>query len=263
MRNGDWPNNPAAQSCEASYFAAILKLKMGKYRYYQHRKHKSNMKILFSFLTVLMTVAFFVAGVVYLIARTFGQMVSWSPDSKVFKRLLEGLRSRLSAESGSLVPWDREMLGLLSLNRVNEKKPGWFNPLQSAQFTTIYQEPVLAYVTQQSGKMRVTVARTSDREFIFRQKDRETEIWLGGQPLGLFVDGAFLAPGKGSKLLARLDDRSDEAQSPVLLGNSTALTLSNPARSSSPNPRALTLLRELTPDEENIAMALIFLRLTS
>ncbi|MCC6462263.1 MAG: hypothetical protein IT260_17480 [Saprospiraceae bacterium] len=217
---------------------------------------------LFSFITIVLTIAFLVTGIVHLIARAFAQILSWDPESRAFKRMLETLRHRLSAERSSLVPWDREMLSLLSLNRINERKPGWFNPLSSGQFTTIYQEPVVAYVFQSSGNIRVTLAQTNDREFIFRRKGKETEIWMNGQPFGLFIDGALLAPGKGSKLLARLDNRPEEAQSPLILGNNTALTLNNPQRASSPNPRALSLLRDLNPEEENQALALALMQLT-
>lgn len=233
---------------------------MAKYLYIKHRNTRSDMKILFGLFTVLLTVAFFIVGVVYLIARVFGQ-IAWNPESKAFKRLLESLRARLKKQSANLVPWDHEMPGLLSLNRINEKKSGWFDPVSSGQLTTIYQEPVLSYVTQNAGKVRLTLARTSDREFILRQKGRETEIWLNGQPFGLFLDGNLLAPGKNARILARLDDRGDETQSPLLLGNSPAVTLSNPERKSGPNPRALTLLRELTPEEENAALAMALVKM--
>lgn len=233
---------------------------MAKYRYTRHRNIRKNMKFLFSFITLLATVAFFVTGIVYMIARTFGQ-IAWNPESKAFKRMLEALRRRLKTQATNLIPWDHEMLSLLSMNKVNEKKPGWLNPVSSGQFTTIYHEPVLAYITQNTGKVRLTVARTSDREFIFRQKDKETEIWLDGQPFGLFTGGTLLAPGKGTRQMARLDDRPDESQSPLILGNNPALTLGNRERASSPNPRVLTLLRELSPEEENTALALALLRL--
>lgn len=218
------------------------------------------LRALFSFFTILLTLAFFVTGVVYLIAQTFGS-IAWKPDSKAFKRVLESLRNRLKPLASNLVPWDSEMLALLSLNRINEKKAGWFSPVSSGQFTTIYQEPVVAYITQRTGKVSVTLVRTSDREFILRKKDRETEIWLNNQPFGLYADGALLAPGKGSKLLARLELKPDEAQSPLLLGEATAATLSNPDRVTSPNPRALTLLRNLNAGEENVTLAVALLSL--
>ncbi|MBK9338669.1 MAG: hypothetical protein IPM98_19920 [Lewinellaceae bacterium] len=218
------------------------------------------MRTLFSLLTIVLTTAFFITGIIYFIARAFGQ-IAWNPESKAFKRMLEVLRGRLNPVAQNLVPWDHEMLGLLSLNRVNEKKPGWFSPVSSGQITTIYQEPVVAYVTQQMGKSSVTIARTSDREFILRKKDKETEIWLNNTPFGLFVDGALLAPGKGSKLLARLEHQSDEVHASLILGNAKAVVLSNTEHASGPNPRAMTLLQELDPEAENIALAMALLRL--
>jgi len=218
------------------------------------------MRALFSLLTVLLTTAFFVVGIVYLIARTFGQ-IAWNPESKAFKRMLDRLRGRLQAVRTDLVPWDHEMLGLMSLNRANERKPGWFNPFSTGQITTIYQEPVVAFVTMQTGKVSVTVARTSDREFVFRKKDKETEIWHNGVPFGLYAGGVLLAPGKGAKLLARLEHKPDEVHSSLILGNAKAVVLSNAEHASGPNPRAMTLVQELDPESENIALAMALLRL--
>lgn len=213
------------------------------------------MRILFSFFTILLTMAFFVSGVVYLIARTFGK-IAWNPESKAFKRMLERLRGQLSKVATDLVPWDNEMLSLLSLNRINEKKPGWFSNISSGQITTIYQEPVIAYVTQTVGQTSVTVVRTSDREFVLRRKGKETEIWLNNKPLGLYVDGVLLSPGKGSNMLARLENKPEELESPLVLGDITAATVRNPKRADGPNPRALTLLRELDPKEESLTLAI-------
>ncbi|TNE66885.1 MAG: hypothetical protein EP344_02225 [Bacteroidetes bacterium] len=212
------------------------------------------MRALFSLLTVLLTIAFFVTGVVYLLSRAFGSF-SLDPKSRAFKRMLQTLRSRLNTVASDLVPWDHEMLSLLSLNRIKEKAPGWFNAVSSGQFTTIYQEPVVAYVSQRVGKSHVMVVRTSKHEFIMRRKGKETEIWLDNKPFGVFVDGVLLAPGKNSHMLAKVEDKPEEDFSPLLLGNATAATLNKPDRAKSPNPRALTLLRELDMEEEQVALA--------
>lgn len=209
---------------------------------------------------MVLTAGVFISGVVYVISKTFVQMLS-NPDSKAWKKTIGRLRERLNKRYPNLIPWDKEMLSLLSLNRANEKKPGWFNPVSSGQITTIYQEPVVAFVTQQMGKSSITMARTSDREFIFRKKGKETEIWLNNVPFGLFVDGALMAPGKGSKLLARLEEKPDETHSSLILGNAKAVVLSNAGRAGGPNPRAMTLLHELDPEAENVALAMALLRL--
>lgn len=222
------------------------------------------MVILIDLLTIVFIAVCIVIGVVFVIAKVISG-ISFNPLSAAWKRMLEKLRARLQRQiaGNRLVAWDHEMLGLLSLNRSVLKKPGFFDPTAEGVFTTIFHEPVLAYASQKSGADSVTVARTSDREFIYRQKGRETEIWLNGQPFGVFVDGALLAAGRGSRLLAQLDlSASAEAQLPVLIGNATAGAISNPSRSTSPNPRALTLLRELGPEEENALLALTILQMT-
>ena len=200
--------------------------------------------IAFVFITVCVLI-----GIVYMIAKLISG-ISFNPLSAAWKRMLEKLRARLQKQiaGNKLVPWDQEMLGLLSLNRSMLKKPGFFDSMTEGVFTTIFHEPVLAYAAQKSGADSVTVARTSDREFIYRQKGKETEIWLNGQPFGTFVDGALLAAGRGSRLLAQVDNTANaEMQLPVLMGNNTAASISNPSRSSGPNPRASVRVRPTMP----------------
>lgn len=206
--------------------------------------------------------SFFITSIVYFIARAVGQL-SLNPKSAAWKRMLEKLRERVRKQAAkNLVPWDAEMLALLSSNRATMKKPGYFDLYSEGVYTTIYQEPVLVYAGLKTGKTSVLVANTSDREFIFRQKDKETEIWLNEQPFGLLVDGTLLAPGRGSKMLARMEATGSEASLPVFIGDKTAAAITNPELASGPNPRALTLLRTLDAQEENALLALAILKMT-
>lgn len=217
------------------------------------------MRFFFILLMLVFLAGSFIVGIFYLIAKVLGQ-INFNPESQAWKKTLEELRARLRAQAaGALVPWDKEMLALLALNRSNVRKAGFFNSTAEGVFLTIFQEPVLAYVTQKSSNTGVIVARTSDREFIFRLKGKETEIWLNGQPLGVLVDGSLLAAGKTSRLLAQIEKKIGEAQFPILLGNAVAASIANPALADSPNPRALTLLREVSSEEESILLALTIL----
>jgi hypothetical protein len=219
------------------------------------------MRIFFFLITLVVSAGFFISGVVMLLARAIGQL-SLNPQSAAWKRTLAKLRERIRKQAAkNLVPWDAEMLGLLSTNRTIIKKPGFFDLYSEGMYSTIYQEPVLVYAALRTGKTSVLVASTSDREFIFRQKDKEIEIWLNEQPLGLFIDGTLLAPGRGSKLLARMEGGT-EASLPVLIGDKTAAAITNPEQASGPNPRALTLLRTLDLNEENALLALTILKMT-
>ena len=231
--------------------------------FFHKKKKRKKMRFLFGFLLLILMAGSFVVGIFYLIARALGR-INFNPESQAWKKTLEALRDRLKTQAaGALVPWDREMLSLLSLNRLNAKKPGLFNSVSEGVFTTVFQEPVLAYSEQKSGGTAVIVARTSDREFIFRLKGKETEIWLNGQPFGIFVEGSLIAAGRNGRLLAQVNRDPAEAQFPVTLGSAVAASIANPAKADAPNPRALTLLRELATEEEHALLALTILVLVS
>ena len=205
----------------------------------------------------------FIIGMFYLISRVLGQL-NLDPESQAWKNTVERLRARLQSQAaGALIPWDKETLSLLSLNQTMVKKPGLIGSTYEGVFTTIYQEPALAYAAQKKGSTSVLIARTSDREITFRRRELETEIWVGGQPFGIFTDNALISAGKNSRLLARIEQSEKVSQIPVLLGDSTAATINNPelAGDMGPNPRALTVLRELSKEEENALLALTVMQL--
>ena len=201
-----------------------------------------------------------IVGFLYLVSRLFSS-ISFAPDSRAWKSLLAALRHRIDTQKTRLVAWESDMTGLLSLNRLELKKPGFFNTVYSGVYTTIYQEPVLAYAGQRSGNTSVLVARTSNREFVFRNKGKETEVWVNSQPFALFSNGALLSAGRSSQQLARLEAQPDESQFPIMIGQRTAAAVANPGRAAGPNPRAFTLLRELNQEEETAVLALAIMQL--
>lgn len=202
-----------------------------------------------------------ITGVVYILARLLTPLLS-SPDSQAWKHLLKKLSDHLDKHYGSLVPWDKDMLGLLSLNKQDERKPGVFGSIRSGVYSSIYHEPVLAYATLKSGQNAVTLARTSDREFVFRKKAKETEIWINKEPFGLYIDGNLISAGKGGRMIGRLEKRPEESAFPVVLGDAPSATLSNPVVVRSPNPRALTMLKDMGPEEQNTLLAMAILNMT-
>lgn len=226
-------------------------------RKYRHQKPKS-MRSILNFLTFLLTTGVFIVGAFYFIAKILSKIV-FDPSSRAWKRNLEKLQAQVRSQgAGALVPWDAEMLGLLSLNRSKVKKPGWWDSTAAGIFTSIYQEPVLAYAGQTSGKTAVFVARTSVKEFIFRQKEKETEVWIDNKPFAVYISGVLLAAGRSSQVLARVEAEADEAQWPVMLGDKAAAVITNPDRTADagPNPRALTMLRKVNSEEEDALLAL-------
>ena len=231
------------------------------FRHRNHRKHRHSMRGLFNLLGFLLTTGIFITGVFYFLAKMLSRIV-FDPASQAWKKTVLQLQERVRAQvAGALVPWDGEMLGLLSLNRAKVKKPGWWDSTSEGVFTSIYQEPVFAYAGQVSGNTAVYIARTSAKEFIFRQKEKETEIWINNNPFAVFINGMLLAAGRSSQVLAQVTTDPAEAQWPVSIGNSPVAAINNPARANDagPNPRAVTLLRKVTQEEEDALFALTVL----
>jgi hypothetical protein len=205
----------------------------------------------FSFFVFLLGIAFFVVGVVYLLAKSFFS-VSIRSGSRQWDASLARLRAKLGAERPTLLRWDAEALNLLSLHRhADQKRNWWMSSDISGSFLTIYQEPVAAFAQTRQGRYALAVVQTSDSEYIFQQKEKETDVWRNGTPYGVLVGGSLLAAGRDSRLLAQMDLAASAKQIPVVLGSQTAATLANPtAEHSSPYPRAVMVLRDLSADEQ-------------
>lgn len=221
------------------------------------------MRFLFSFLVVVLTLAFLITAVIYLVKRAFSDVrLSMSGnDNAAFRDVLEQLRQQVKTLMPELVPWDGEMFSLLSLQQQPVRGKGSFRPTAMGYLLSIFQEPVVAFAAQAAGKNKVVLARVHDREYVFRKKDKEVEVWLNGEPFGLYTDGALLSTGKTAQLLARLEEKPSEQHSEVLLSNGRSVSLTNRERASGPNPRAAVLVKELTREEENAALAIALLRL--
>jgi hypothetical protein len=219
---------------------------------------------LFFFIVLALSVTFFVAVIYYIVRAILSIGISAAPDSKSWKATIGNMRRALDARMSTLVPWDGDMLALLSLNKIEQKKTGFLNAVETGVFGSIYQEPVVAYAQHRNKDTGALVARTTDREFVYRFKGRETEIWLNGQPLGVLVDGNLLAPGRGSRLLAQIENTGQESAFPVVLNNQTAGAVANveKVRGSTPNPRAVSLIRPVSVEEESLMLALAIFQMS-
>jgi hypothetical protein len=221
------------------------------------------MSALIRLLLALLMVGLFITGIFYFVASVLGSL-AFNPQSRAWKEMIAKLRARLTPKKGAkpsklpetLHAFDSETLAHLSLKPTILKKAGWGDLVFEGVFSTIYQEPVMAFAGQKNGKNGAIVAKTSQKEFIFRLKGKEVEIWENNQPYAVFADGTLLSSGKQSKLLAKLEPDAELRQWPVLLGQSEGATLTNVQRAVSPIPRAVTMLRNLSPEEEQALLLL-------
>ena len=84
---------------------------------------------------------------------------------------------------------------------------------------------------------------------------------MDNQPFAVFIKDVLLAAGSSSQILAQVETDKDEMEWPVIIGDKTAASITNPLRATdgTPNPRALTMLRKATPGEENVLISLTLL----
>jgi hypothetical protein len=202
------------------------------------------------------------ASLFNVLINVFGSLML-QPGSRQWDALVHRLRGHIQDLKSALVPWDgKDMMPLLSIGEL-KRKSTWFESgtIRTGSIATIYQESVVAICECTLNKgSKVALAQTSKYEFVYRMRERDVEIWVNSQPFGVFSGGSLLASGRGSRLLAQIQPGSDDRNLPVVMGTQTVLTLTNPKYPpASPNPRAILLLRDLQPEEEVAALALIIL----
>ena len=225
------------------------------------------MSALLRLLTAVLMTGLFISGFFFFLAKLVGGL-AFNPASKAWKEMVAKLRARLAPPKPPLksklpqilTPFDTEALTHLSLKPVFTKKTGWFDNTFEGVFNTIYREPIMVFAGQKSGNNTVVVAKTTDHEFIFQQKAKETHIWLDGSLVAVWIDGNLLTAGKQGKLLAKITIDKELRQWPVLIGQSEGATLTNGELAISPIPRAVTLLRNLSKAEEETMLVLAALQ---
>ena len=201
------------------------------------------------------------ASLVTLLIRAFGGMMI-QPGTRQWDSLIIRLRTHLSAHKSDLIPWDgKDLMPLLSFAQLKLKSSWWeAGKVRTGTINSIFQEPVVALAEMDMGKFKIAVAQTAALELVFRMGEKDVDIWVNSQPFGVLSGGALLSSGRTAKLLAQIQPSNDERNVPVVINNQTTLTLSNPKLPpTSPNPRALLLLRDLNAEEEVAALALAIL----
>ncbi|MCS6928036.1 MAG: hypothetical protein NZM43_00940 [Saprospiraceae bacterium] len=219
------------------------------------------MRFLFSFLVVALSLAFVITAIIYLLKRALSDVSFPAPSSASFQTVLEELRQHIKGLIPALVPWDEEMFSLLSLHQQPARQKGGPRGITSGYLMSIFQEPVVAFATRQWGKQKIVVARLVDREFVYRIKEKDAEIWLNGEPFAVFSNQALLSPDKSARVLARLEERAEERYSELVLAEGRTVSLANRKKAVGPNPRAAVLVKDLTRKEEDTALAVALLRL--
>lgn len=191
-------------------------------------------------------------------------MGNWSPNKGKIKKDLEKIKAELAPWVSDLVPFDKNEIELLSLNQINKKAKKGIVKTAKGIFTSIYHEPMVAYGLKKyvaSGSNALLYVKTAENEFIYRIKDKTTEIVINNQMAGVMKnDGGFYG-AKSNKLLAKVNKDSEELLLPVIVGNREVGSIVNPTRSDKTNARALEYVGEMNKEEETLFLSLAVLEL--
>lgn len=191
-------------------------------------------------------------------------MGNWSPKRGKIQKDLEKIKKELAPFISDLVPIDKKELELLSLNQINKKAKKGIVKTAKGVFTSIYHEPMVAYGLKKyvaRGTDELLYAKTAQHEFIYRIKNKSTEIVINSQLAGIMKEDGGFYGAKSKKLLAKVGKDETELLLPVILGNREVGSIVNPAKSDKTNPRAVEYVGEMSKDEEILFLSLTILEL--
>ena len=128
---------------------------------------------------------------------------------------------------------------------------------------SIYQEPMIQYAYKKyaNSKNAVLLAKTSNREFIYRIHKKGIQIYLNNEPLGVLKRDGILY-SKANRPLAQIKPNNDAFSTPILVNNIEKGNLVNPKRSERENPRAFELIAPMQGKEEDYFLSLAMLELS-
>ena len=193
-----------------------------------------------------------------LIQNVVDFLESFQPSPEKIKRDMLDLRNDLKDPISHLIPISGAEMELLSLSQTKKDVRKRFGYTVKGGFTSIYHELMVAYAMKRyrSGKKNYLLyARTKEREYAFRVKNEQANIFLNGSILGLLMEGDKLYGGRNKHLIARMRISEDKYWPIILLDREVAHFV-NPAKADKVNPRAFFFLRPMDKSEESAVLAL-------
>ncbi|MGK0388780.1 MAG: hypothetical protein ACI94Y_001512 [Maribacter sp.] len=182
------------------------------------------------------------------------------PLNKRMPKDMLRLKAKVSHFLDLLIPWKREEIELLSLNRTDVKNINKGGFESTGAFESIYQEPVFSYGYKEYSTKdyyAVIYAQTKNDELFYYEYPKETEVQVNGVTLGRLIDGKLY--GNDGSMLANFLDNALESYTAVIIGNKdVGHVLRKGSYNNDVNPRALDLVSdEMTREERIIFLAMI------
>lgn len=202
-------------------------------------------------------------GFTYFASRKlFSLIKNYQPNEGNVRKDVDKFRLTLAARNEELVPWNQEEMELLSLKEVEQKIKSRGTKEVEGTMKSIYQEPMVQYVYKKYVQPHnaVLVAKTSDREYIYRIRKKGIQIYLNNEPLGLLRKNGVLYSPKNQGV-AQIKPDKEAYSTPILVNNKEKGNLLNPGQTEKEFPRAFEMLSPMQRQEEDYFLSLAILEL--
>lgn len=189
-----------------------------------------------------------------------------APNYKRVQKDLKALHADMQTWlKEELVPIGREELELFSLNQMYQTIKKGFTFKAHGVFTTIYNEPVLAYSFKKyvgSGVNALLYARTAQHHYAYWLKGKEIQVLIDNKLLGAFRDNGILYNEK-NRAIAQINYDHPEVAPILVNGREIAsITKADVRKKDILSPRAFQFVKSnITDEEEKIFLALATLEL--
>lgn len=209
----------------------------------------------------LIILAAAIGFIIYQLVKFF---ISINNSSGQRRRDIENMKRQLSEMVKELVPMNATELELLSVNQKNAVVPKTLNAARTGVFTSVYQEPLLAYAYKDykyPEDSRVLLVSTAADDFIYKSAGQTTRVFLNNSELGVVDAEGNMYDPRSKKIIAHIEADSVLSSHPVKIGDKEVGEIVNVRLNESPNPRAYQFLEPMNEEEEKIFKALTFLSL--
>ncbi len=201
-------------------------------------------------------------GVTFAIIFLMYMMLSnFTPGQSKVQTDVDKMKEEIQPWMDELVDWKKEELDLLSFNNINKEVKKGIVKTAKGILTSIYQEPLIAYSFKQyfgNKKNAVLYARTADREFQYRIREKAVAVSVNGQPLGLIKEDGRLLNPETKQLTARINRTDDELTLPIIIKDREVAGLLKPTldQEFSSNDRAFEFVNQMDSADEELILSL-------
>lgn len=200
----------------------------------------------------------------YLFSRNISGM---RPGDKKLLRELAAIREEVLNNLDDLAPLRKEDMELLAAKEINKKTKKGFTANFQGVFTTIFEEPAIAYYYRRfRAKKRdgLLFAKTQRHEFTIQFRNNDAEVVVDNQPLGLYeISTGILFSGRTKKMIAKLDRGGEELMPMIIQGKDVGKMnkLGKPVKDALSQRVFEYVKNDLSPEEEAIVLTFAVIEL--